>query len=99
MQGKNWAITINNYTESDIEEAKTWDVQYLLFAHEVGKKGTPHVQGLVQFKKNMRAAACKKLNARAHWEICRRDEETNQNYCLKDGNILLEIGELKTKER
>lgn len=98
MQGKNWIIVINNYKQSDIDDAKNWNVQYLLFAHEVGESGTPHIQGWVQFKKNMRRAACKKLNKRAHWALCKGSIRQNEDYCRKDGNILLEIGEIKDKE-
>lgn len=99
MQGRNWAITINNYKASDIDDAKYWDVQYLVFAHEVGDSGTPHVQGWVQFKTNMRLSACKKLHETAHWELCRGSIEQNEKYCRKDGNILLEMGSIRTREK
>lgn len=98
MQGKNWIIVINNYTQSDVDDANKWDVQYLLFSHEVGNSGTPHIQGWVQFKKNMRLTACKKVHKTAHWELCRGSIQQNEKYCRKDGNILLELGEIKDRE-
>lgn len=55
----NWVFTLNNYTPEEIDaliysaEPKLRDgedsnVAFVAFSEEVGKKGTPHLQGFLQ---------------------------------------------------
>jgi len=99
MQSKNWVVTINNWKEEDVEAAKGWPTRYILMGSEVAPEtGTKHLQGCVQFLTNMRMAALKKLHTTAHWEIMRGSIEQSETYCKKDGNIVLEQGEKKSRE-
>lgn len=91
--GKNWCFTINNWGTPDEDFLQNLICRYLLVSKEVGEAGTPHLQGLVCFEKNMRLSACKKLHPKAHWEMCRGDVAQNQNYIRKlDSEVLVEKG-------
>nr|AQR57913.1 replicase [Desmodus rotundus circovirus 1] len=68
-------------------------VKYLIIGKEVGEKGTPHLQGFVNFKKKLRRSTLKKLPGfmRAHVEPAKGTDHQNQTYCQKMENYL-EIG-------
>lgn len=85
-----WCFTLNNYTDEDIKMfnlicancAKYW-----AFSKEVGKEGTPHLQGYIEFKKKHRP---KEIfdNERIHWEpsVVKKDAmKANFNYIKKEG--------------
>lgn len=79
--GKTWVFTINNYTETEYERVKLWDVKRLAMGKEVAPEtGTPHLQGYVTFPRAMRLAALKKLAPTAHWEVAK---VLDWNYSLK----------------
>ena len=60
---------------------------------EVGKNGTPHLQGYFRRAKKMRFNAVKKmLGPCAHIEQARGSELQNDEYCRKNGVIAVEIG-------
>ncbi len=64
-------------------------------AEEAAKDGvarTPHIQGAVTFKKAKRMKAVKELlGGRAHVEVM-RDRERAFEYCKKEGNVIIDIG-------
>ena len=85
---KNWIFTINNPTEEDLPSL--WEhVKAFKYQLEVGEEGTPHYQGVVQFTKRMRLAGLKKLNGRAHWEVC-YSIKGSVKYCGKEEGRLEE---------
>lgn len=92
-------FTVNNYTPYDedlIREMTTkLAIQYLICGYEVGGNGTPHLQGYVEFVKQVSFGRLKKMLPRAHWERAIADGDANRAYCSKDKNIMLEIGEPK----
>jgi hypothetical protein len=82
-----WSFTINNHTDADKEQlremAKT--VKLMVVNEEVGASGTPHLQGCVIFKTQMRLAAVKTaLSDRAHVEPTKA-EAASAVYCTKLG--------------
>lgn len=81
---KNWCFTLNNYTEDEYNEVKTWNCQYLVVGREVGDQGTKHLQGYVQLIKKMRLTGVRKLSVRAHWEVSKGTPEQASEYCKKD---------------
>jgi len=90
---KQWCFTINNYTELELKhlvDALDSDDKYII-GKEVGKEGTPHLQGYICFKQKKRLTAVKKINGRAHWEKCKGTQEDNIKYCSKDGNYITNI--------
>lgn len=91
---KYWCFTYNNYPEDAVVELcdcfTKHDVDYI-FGKEVGKKGTPHLQGYVCTKggpkENMiRPMETFKLPKDIHWEKRRKSHKHNVNYCSKDGD-------------
>lgn len=80
---KTWTFTLNNYTNNDIQLIKDWEKNYLIFGKEVGESGTPHLQGVITFKKANRLSALKKLHNRIHWEPC-KERNAAINYCMKE---------------
>jgi len=78
-------FTINNPTEEDVPTLESWKHSvYILYQKERGENGTDHYQGYVQFNGAQRLAHCKKLNARAHWEVRHGTHEQAVLYCTKE---------------
>lgn len=93
--GKNWCFTLQ--ADESKGEHITWacpgsecpvatwftagDIDYLICQVE---KGTHvHLQGYVQFKKNIRMAGLKKINNRAWWELRKGTHAEARDYCKK----------------
>ncbi|AVH76405.1 putative Rep [Circoviridae TaCV2] len=87
-------FTLNNYTEEEYESLKLLECKYIIIAKEVGMKGTPHLQGYVEFQKQVRYSNLFKINKRIHWEERRGTQQQAIDYCKKEGNYI-EIGEKK----
>lgn len=87
-------FTINNPTEEDtlaVMDTDSW--QCLIWKLEIGKSGTPHIQGYgellqQQYKEKLR----KILGGRAHIEPSKGTYEQNLKYCSKDGSLDFEFG-------
>lgn len=84
MLGKNWCFTLNNWTEEERQAILNYDCKYVVVGKELGKEGTEHLQGFIVFKDNKRLSACKVVNSRAHWELCKGTAAQNNKYCTKD---------------
>jgi len=83
-QSKSWVYTMNNYTDKHIELLKNLECSYNIFGLEIGeKKGTPHIQGCITFRKPRRFSAMKRDFKGFHLEGC-LDLEGGRNYCMKD---------------
>lgn len=86
MQGKNWTFTINNPIVGEYPDK--WEkefIQYLVYQREIGEENkVHHLQGFVQFNKNMRLAAVKQYDSRAHWQVRIKDLEEAKGYCQKE---------------
>lgn len=90
-RGRAWCFTINNYTEEEcalIESLQTCaDVRGLTCGKEVGKCGTPHLQGYLELsKEKTMKSVCKILGGRAHVLKARGTPEENEAYCSKVSN-------------
>jgi len=83
--GKHWCFTLNNFTEEDILVLDVLPCKYGVFGYEVGANGTPHIQGYVEFNKNVRFKKCKELlGGRAHVELRKGSRDQAREYCMKD---------------
>lgn len=94
VYSRGWCFTINNYTEDDKEQVVRLSdkAHYIVAGLEVGDSGTPHIQGYVYFKNDCSFQSIKKKLTRAHLEPSRADSDHNEQYCKKDGNVLIEKG-------
>lgn len=87
-----FCFTLNNPTEAEIdhirEVGESDDVKYMIFGHEVGESGTPHLQGFVIWNGVHRFAWSKaKISSRAHLEQARGKSDQAAGYCKKEGNF------------
>lgn len=95
---KTWEITINNYSDRDIEWLKSLEVNKITVSKEIGENKTPHLQGKITFKRAYRLTGLKKLHNKAHWEVSKCVDDAN--YCRKiDGEIVLDICNRSQGER
>ena len=86
-------FTINNYSPHAVSKlrklAQRATCEYLVFAREVGEKGTPHIQGFVQFRHKVTFTAFNKmLNMKkgGEYAACSNRRGTPAQaagYCLK----------------
>lgn len=92
---RNVCLTINNYTDSDVEILESLKPMMTKWAWqsevgETGTNGTPHLQIALCFKNARSFAGMKKLFPRAHIEAA-RNQFACLNYCTKsktaDGKI------------
>lgn len=86
---RSWCFTVNNWTDSDkslivslVSEAPAW-----IYGEEVGENGTPHLQGFIKFKNQVRFSTLKSKLPRAHWIKARGSVDDNFKYCSKDGKF------------
>lgn len=99
-QYKRWVFTLNNYTNDDISHIDQFFsntlppvagrdnpiVEYACYGYEVGASGTPHLQGFIKFRGNVRFNRLVQLLPRAHVEGARGTSQQCRSYCLKDGH-------------
>lgn len=87
-----WCFTLNNWTQSEFEEIKIIvpkECKLCIIGSEMGEKGTPHLQGYLEFITKKRPMSVFK-NKRIHWEVCRGDRKSNLDYCEKEENVIYE---------
>lgn len=100
VRSRNWAFTINNYTDDDTKTCDEWypsKAKYVLYGKEVGEEGTHHLQGFVMLKADSRLTLMKTLHGTAHWEACKGTATQNIDYCTKEGNYIEHGDRPKTK--
>jgi len=89
---RNFCFTINNYTNNDLtclnNILNDKHVRYCISAKEIGKQGTPHIQGYIELNSPMRMKALNLLlGNRASLRIRRGSSDENVIYCKKDGDF------------
>ncbi|AYP28899.1 MAG: putative viral replication protein [Cressdnaviricota sp.] len=103
---KNWVFTWNNYTPEDVKTVnEDWlklpDMRCVVYEPEVGKKGTPHLQGFFVFDKLKSFKQVKEMiNKRVWFAQMRKAIEANLKYCSKEkGTIFLGDVPMTRKEK
>ena len=86
---RNWFLTINNYTQEDIDIIISINCNYV-FQEEQGESGTKHLQCVLMFKNARTFTSIKKLLPRAHIEICKNVNDSIR-YCCKSETRIGEI--------
>jgi hypothetical protein len=94
-----WCFTVNNWTTEELEELKKIECSYIVLGDEIGKSGTNHIQGYVEFENAKTLVRCKKYAGlrRAHLEARRGTPTEASDYCKMDGKILFESGSLSNQ--
>lgn len=100
-RARRWCFTLNNPTDDEVQAICDYgqlpSVEYLVFGREVAPStGTPHLQGYVCFRSQLRLSAVKReFNGRAHYQVSRGSPEENRAYCTKeDREHFIEYGVL-----
>lgn len=87
---RNCCFTINNYNEDDIQRLKKlWKndkVKYIIFGKEIGKKGTPHLQGYCEFTGRPTFLSLQKIFRGGHFEPRKGTSKQAANYCKKEND-------------
>lgn len=98
-QGRRFCFTLNNPTPDERAQVEvlqlTDDLRLLVIGDERGVNGTPHMQGYMETIHRMRFGGL-----RARWPfleraalfVSRGSRKQAFDYCIKDGNILIQIG-------
>lgn len=96
MQGKFWCLTLNNYTDDDIN---TWTqaveqnvrLSYVCFQEEIAPTtGTRHLQGYASFSSNQRLSGVKKVFGGAiHAIRANGSPSANRAYCQKEESAIV----------
>lgn len=95
---KRWCFTLNNYTEEELENISKMvtaeTAEFAVIGKEKGENGTPHLQGFINLKQKKRLSQMKTMiAARAHFEQAKGTDLQNDEYCTKDHDVYLRIGE------
>lgn len=80
-KGRNWMITINNYTKEHIETIKLLDCNHI-GQEETGQSGTRHLQMILMYPNAISFKTLKTKLPTAHIELC-RNKNAGVNYCVK----------------
>lgn len=93
-RARRWCFTLNNYTESELDNISAIECKYLLYGHEKGENGTPHLQGYIVFQNPKSFSRMKKWIPRAHFEVAYGTNRENYTYCTKQDEEPFEKGTL-----
>lgn len=82
-------FTLNNWTNDEMNsmilDFELFGYKYIFGEEIAPTTGTPHLQGYVEFGKQVYFTHLKKLSARANWRKCRGSRAQNVTYCTKEG--------------
>ena len=94
IRGNRWCFTLNNYSAEEITWIDSAECKYIIYGKEVGKSGTPHLQGYLELEKPKELSSVKKMiGNRAHLELARGTSKQASDYCRKEG-VVTERGEM-----
>jgi len=88
-RSRNYCFTINNYTDEIVTNLREGQFKYLCIGFEESKKGTPHIQGYVEFFSGKTVSAfnnsigCEKGKVWAHCEDRWGSAREAAGYCKK----------------
>lgn len=82
---RHWFLTLNNYTDKDIETIKNCDsskCSKYLFQEEIGSSGTKHLQGYFYFPEKVRPLSFFTFSNHPYWAKC-KNVRASIDYCGK----------------
>lgn len=87
-----WCFTFNNYSNDEHQFLVQWctnNTKKFIIGKEIGKQGTPHLQGYFNSKVQYRLTELKKiLGDKIHFACCKGTDQKNFDYCSKDGDYI-----------
>lgn len=96
-RSRDWCFTLNNYTDFQYETICNYgqlpNCVYLVVGKEVGKSGTPHLQGYIYYKNARSFDSVRKLLFDAHIEKAKGTSKQASDYCKKQKDYI-ELGTL-----
>jgi hypothetical protein len=83
---RNWVFTLNNPRREELQAIQQLGgLRMLVYQHERGESGTPHIQGYVEWKHPCDIRGCKRrLGERVHCEVRRGSRAQAIEYCEKE---------------
>jgi len=91
-RSKHWVFTWNNYTDAEWGMVTIVDSVYLVAGKEIGKKGTPHIQGYIVMTQQKSLKQMKGLfTDKVWWCQAKGTAAQNRKYCTKQ-NEYVETG-------
>ena len=84
-RSRSWFLTWNNPVLDGSQFSQClleFGANKYIFQLEAGNGGTPHFQGVVNFKVQKTFLGLKKWNEKIHWEVC-KDWKASCDYCCK----------------
>lgn len=93
-------FTLNNPSDDDcaaVSNTAPWS--YLIWALEVGERGTPHVQGYGELRMQTSLSALRRWAPRAHFISAKGTASENLEYITKDGPLVIDHGEARQAGR
>lgn len=82
---RSYCFTLNNPVFNNVYSLIQQDFKYMIIGFETGKKGTPHIQGYIQFDQPKTDMTVRAMIPRAHIEVAKGTPNQNIQYCSKDG--------------
>lgn len=91
-----WCYTSNNYDEERIARYQKIPCEYHIFGREVGKEGTPHLQGFIYFKYGKTLSSVRKVLPGSHCKPKYKNSFFSEaaGYCRKQDSEPFEKGSL-----
>lgn len=85
---RSYVFTLNNYTHEEVDHILDMYAKYFCFGYEEGEKGTPHLQGYVQFANPISYTRARvEIGMRAYVEVAKGNFQQNIDYCSKGGEF------------
>lgn len=88
---RRWCFTLNNYKIKEADILAHYFIEnskYYIIGKEIGEKGTPHLQGYIEFDNARHLTALKKIHNKIHWEVAKGTREENFKYCSKENKFI-----------
>lgn len=95
-----WCFTVNNYSDDDEQKLQNFPCRYIVYGHEVGEQGTPHLQGYLYLTAAKTLRALKKdMPDGAHLEVAKGNADQNFEYCTKQDEGFFEMGDRPVSQK
>lgn len=100
-RARHWLFTLNNYKKAELRKLKTFGddkCTFMVIGKEVGKTGTPHLQGYLQLAKATAGQTVKNQTTKRLWlGIANGSPKQNLDYCTKEDKEAWRTGKMVDK--